>query len=244
MGLATGLTRTVLTDYGFRLDRAGAGLRRRRGLLTRTDVTLPVARAQAAIVSTGPVRDALGWRDLKLQSLARDEGGGGDHVLAPLAREDEIARILIEFRWSPLPDRVDWHGVSRAYVGMLALLLVPLLVVGSIESLLMPWVALIWFPALLAILGLRWLAWRRTGYRLDGDRLLIRSGWWRRRILILPRNRIQSLEIAENLISRRFGVARVQFGVAGGSGFSSHVIPALPRETARALREELLVSPS
>ena len=38
------------------------------------------------------------------------------------------------------------------------------------------------------------------------------------------------------------GVAGLGFGVAGGSGFSAHAIPALPRKTARELREQLLVS--
>ncbi|MEO7564836.1 MAG: PH domain-containing protein, partial [Sphingomicrobium sp.] len=56
VGVATGIVRIVLRDHGFRLDRAAAGLRRRRGLLTLTDVTLPLKRVQAAIIATGPVR--------------------------------------------------------------------------------------------------------------------------------------------------------------------------------------------
>ena len=87
IGVVTGIVRTVLTDFGFRLDRTGVGLRRRRGLLTRTDVTLPVSRAQAALVASGPVRDRFGWRELRLQSLAKDEGSKGAHVVAPLARD-------------------------------------------------------------------------------------------------------------------------------------------------------------
>ena len=39
-----GVVRTVLRDFGFRLDRTGNGLRRRRGLLTKTDVSLPARR--------------------------------------------------------------------------------------------------------------------------------------------------------------------------------------------------------
>jgi putative membrane protein len=97
----------------------------------------------------------------------------------------------------------------------------------------------------LAVLGLailtRWLSWRRTGYALDDDRLLVRSGWWRRRIVILPLSRIQSIDLYESFVSRRFGVSTLRLGVAGGRGFSAHVVPAIPRETARALRRELLV---
>ncbi|HYI42403.1 MAG TPA: PH domain-containing protein, partial [Sphingomicrobium sp.] len=60
VGVATGIARTVVRDFRFRLDPVQAGLRRRRGLFTRTDVTLPVKRAQAALVVTGPIRDAFG----------------------------------------------------------------------------------------------------------------------------------------------------------------------------------------
>jgi putative membrane protein len=77
---------------------------------------------------------------------------------------------------------------------------------------------------------------------LDGDRLLMRSGWWRRRTVILPLDRIQSIDLTESFISRMFGTAGLGFGVAGGSGFAAHEIPALPREIARELRRRLLVS--
>ncbi|WP_310467798.1 PH domain-containing protein [Sphingomonas sp.] len=240
-GLATGLVRTVLREYGFRVDRAAAGLRRRRGLVTRTDVTLPVARIQAAIVATGPVRDTFGWRELKLQSLAQDEGGKGDHVLAPLARDPEVATLLAELGWS-LPTDAGWRPVSRAFVWTLALGLAPLALIALGQMLFFPALGLAALAVLGAILAIRWLAWRRTAFAFHGDLLLVRSGWWRRRLLVLPRRRIQSIDLSENFIGRRFGIAALAFGVAGGSGYSAHAIPALPRETARDLRQRLLGS--
>ena len=44
LGIGTGLIRTLLREYGFRLDRTAAGFRRRRGLLTLT--RWPERRAQ------------------------------------------------------------------------------------------------------------------------------------------------------------------------------------------------------
>jgi len=75
---------------------------------------------------------------------------------------------------------------------------------------------------------------------LDDDRLLVRTGWWRRRLRILPLDKIQSIDVADSLMKRWFGVADMAMGVAGGQGFSAHTIPALPREDARKLREQLL----
>ena len=127
IGVATGIVRTVLTDYGFRLDRTGVGLRRRRGLLTRTDVTLPVSRAQAALVASGPVRDRFGWRELRLQSLAKDEGGKGAHVRRAACRTTRKSTASsASSAGRHCRSRVDWIRVSRAYVAALASAMAPL----------------------------------------------------------------------------------------------------------------------
>ena len=262
IGIVTGIVRTILRDYRFRLDRTETGLRRRRGLLTLTDVTLPVRRAQAAIVGTGPVRDRFGWRELKLQSLARDEGGSGDHVLAPLASDEEAGTILTALGWRPLPAQIGWQRISAAYVRGLAIALLPPMLLAVTVAVIAPiastyragvvadslseavwgsqFTALILLGVMVIGLAARWLAWRRTGYALDKDRLLIRTGWWRRRTLVLPIRRIQSIDLTSNFISRLFGTASLAFGIAGGSGFSAHQIPALNEEKASELREQLL----
>lgn len=241
VGVATGIVRTALRDYGFRLDRTETGLRRRRGLLSLTDVTLPVRRAQAAIVSTGPVRDRFGWRELNLQSLARDQAGSGDHMLAPLADDEEVGTILGSLGWRPLPAEVGWTRVSRAYVWVLAIALAPLALVAAGQIAIQPLIGLPMLGAILGAIAIRWLAWRRTAYALDADRLLIRTGWWRRRTLVLPVRRIQSIDIVQSFVSRWFGLSSLAFGVAGGTGFSAHDIPALPEKSASELRDRLLV---
>lgn len=239
VGIATGLLRTVSRDYGFRLDSGGAGLRRRRGLLTRTDVTLPASRAQAAIVATGPVRDRFGWSELRLQSLAHDEGGKGDHVLAPLADAREVAAILDALGWRAVA-MAGWTRVSPAYVWGLGIALIPLLLIAAAQTLVFPLAGLAFLAVLAVPMLLRRLEWLRLGYAFDGDRLLIRRGWWRRTLLILPVRKIQSIDLKQSFITRWFAIASLQFGVAGGSGLSNHGIPAMPVEKARELRARLL----
>jgi putative membrane protein len=242
IGIGTGIIQTALRNYGFRLDRSHVGLRRRRGLISLSDVTLPARRAQAAILGTGPVRERFGWKELKLQSLAKDEGGGGDHVLAPLATDQEAGTILEAMGWRPLAGSIAWIRVSRSYVWELVLAVVPLVLLASIQMFVVPLIGALLLAFIAGALGLRWLAWHRTGYSLEHDRLLIRTGWWRRRILILPIAKIQSVELAQNIISRRFGTASLALGIAGGTGFSAHSIPAVPEKSARELRAELLSS--
>jgi putative membrane protein len=240
VGLATGMIRTLMREYRFRLDRSGAGLRRRRGLLTLTDVTLPIRRVQAAIIGTGPLREAFGWNELKLQSLARDEATKGDHIAAPLANVAEVATIVGEIGWRPIASDVHWSKVSVAYLWTFAAASSLLIIPAIVQIWFVPLVGLAFAAAIPLLIAGRWLAWRRTRYALDDDRLLVRRGWWRRQIIILPLSSIQSADLTQNFVSRRFGTASILIGVAGGSGFSAHGVPALPRESARALRAELL----
>jgi putative membrane protein len=239
IGVASGLTRTLLRDYGFRVDGTKTGLRRRRGLLTKTDVTLQIRRIQAAIVGSGPVRAAFGWHDLKLQSLAQDEGGKNDHLIAPLASAQEVERLLAELGLGSLAGVEGWRKVSPAFVTVLAVGLAPLFALAGIQAIFSPLIGIGIATLLLIAIGLRYASWRRTRYALDSGRVLIRSGWWRRGTSVLPVANIQSIELSETFVSRWFGTASLVLGVAGGSG---HVIPALPRESARQLRGELLTS--
>ena len=240
LGAATGIVRTVLRDYGFRIDRGAGGLRRRRGLLTLTDVTLPLKRAQAALVMTGPVRRAFGWFELKLQNLAQDERGAGDHVIAPLARAKEVETLIGELGWPVAPASGEWRPISRAYLIMFLISMVPLVFIALAQSLFLPLLGLAALALILGASTIRILAWPRTRYALDGANLFVEAGWWRQRRLILPIAKVQSADVTDTALSRLFGVATVRLGIAGGSGFSDHAVPALRRDTAVALRRAIL----
>ena len=240
VGVGTGIGRTLLREYRFRLDRTETGLRRRRGLLTLTDVTLPIRRAQAAVIGTGPLRERFGWRNLKLQSLGKDEGQKGDHVVAPLATENEVVAILAQLDWRGVDPATEWQRVSTAYGWAFTIAVSLLLIPAAIQFAFLPLAGIGGVALIAGAIATRWLSWRRYRYAVDGDRLLVRAGWWRRRLVLLPLANIQSVDLTENFIGRRFGVAGLAIGVASGRGFSAHGIEALPRETARALRARLL----
>lgn len=241
LGSATGIARTLLREHGFRLDRTDTGLRRRRGLVTLTDVSIPARRVQAAIVATGPVRRAFGWSVLKLQSLAMD-GAKGDHVVAPLARADEAAHILGSLGWSALPDAASWRPVSRAYVTSFAAMMAPALLLAVAAAYLFQPLVLLWALGAGIAVAVRWLDWRQTRYALSGDALFVESGWWRRRRAIVPTRKVQSVELSENFWSRAFGICALRLGVAGGGGFSAHIVPALSRDDAESLRTSLVAA--
>ena len=252
VGIGTGLVRTLLREYGFRLDRTNTGFRRRRGLLTLTDVSIPAKRTQAAILANGPVRQRFGWWELKLQSLAQD-GGKGDHVVAPLVQEQEAGRILGSLDWPIAPENGAWRPVSRAYVtcfaaavALPALLSLVIPVLGSLglgivaAASLLGAIAFGWLVVAPVAIAMRWSSWRHTRYALCAGSLFVETGWWRHRRSIIPTTKIQSIDLAESWWSRSFGICTLRLGVAGGSGFSDHHVPALSRRQAEALRQDLL----
>ncbi|HXG81540.1 MAG TPA: PH domain-containing protein [Sphingomicrobium sp.] len=239
IGIGTGMVRTLLREHGFRLDRTEAGFRRRRGLLTLTDVSIPAKRVQAAILATGPIRRHFGWWELKLQSLAQD-GGKGDHVVAPLSREPEAADVLASVNWPVTPVSTAWRRVSRAYVTSFIGILAPAAVLTAIALPFLGPVGLLWLAGAGVAITMRWLDWRLARYALDSDTLFVERGWWRHRRNIVPLAKIQSIDLTESWWSRLFGICTLRLGIAGGSGFSDHHVPALNRSEAETLRSELL----
>jgi putative membrane protein len=247
LGLVTGVVRTLMKEWNFKLERTARGLRRTRGLTTRTDVTLPRARVQAAIIDSGIIRRRFGWFALKLQSLASDGKDDADYVIAPFARLYEIDQLLEELAL----DRADlgeamnssnWQpshpiGVALAPVTLMIAALLAALPISAMRPDLLFFCGLAGLLALLSVLP-AWLAWRLRRWHFDGRLLHVTSGLFRPRHVILPASNIQSLELIIGPIARHFGLAELRFGVAGGG--SEHAIADIPVAIAIALRDQLL----
>lgn len=249
LGLVTGLVRTVLRDWGFRLEETPKGLRRRRGLLTRTDTVMPIHRVQALHVTTGLLRRRFGWHALWVVSLATD-AKSASHVVVPFAQMSEIAPVIRVVGFD-LPDGIThWHRPSprfrfdRALLGALplvlgavALVLVrPLFPAEAQVGSLLGAVAMAGIAVLVAVRE-RFLS-RYDRHAIDGERIYVRRGWLAPRLDIASRVKLQSIEIAQGPIARRRGYATLHFGVAGGT----LAIEGIPLEDTRLLRDGVLHS--
>ncbi|ASR51959.1 PH domain-containing protein [Blastomonas fulva] len=239
IGLLGGVIRTVLREHGFRLDRTETGFRRRRGLITLTDVVMPLHRIQAAVIATGPLRRRLGWFELKVQSLASDSDKESDHAIAPLAHADEVRAILNEtgIRWDT--DYPEMQPVDPAmwWVPLVFALPVPMIGIGVSATFANPWLFLL-YALLPAVPLCSRLHWRAHRYALEGKQLYVRDGFWAQRLTLLPLRRVQSVDITQSAVSRFIGLAEIEIGVAGRS--SPVTIHAIPLDDAIALRSRLL----
>lgn len=240
IGLATGVIRTLLREHGFRLERTAKGFRRRRGLLTLTDVVMPAHRVQAAVVQTGPIRKRRGWHSLKFVSLAQDSKEESNFVAAPFATLGEIWPIA-EAAGVEVPDAkvVFRKGEGRwwtPYMLFAALILSGPVIALAVftEATIAQTVNIFWLLVPLAFL----LWFNRRNYRdaLDDGQVYVREGWWQQRLTIAPQVKVQTVEIAQGPISRRQGLATLNFGIAGGT----LEMIALPLATAHAIRDAVM----
>ena len=240
LGAFSGVIRTVLRDYGFRLDRTDKGFRRRRGLLTLTDVVMPIHRVQAITIQTGPIRKRSGWYALKFISLAHDSDekkSERDHVVAPLATLQEIWTIARAAGVdAPAPDlsftRSHYAVWLDGWLTMSALSIVSIFGLAEFTEMSVLWLLVLLLPLALIL----WFGWRNSQSAMDKGQIFVRQGWWRERMIIAAQIKVQSVQISQGPLARLRNLATVQFGISGGD----LAIRAIPIATAHAIRNAVM----
>ncbi len=240
VGIATGIIRTALREWDFRLERTDKGLRRRRGLLTRTDVVMPIHRVQALKVTTGIIRRLFGWHALSVVSLASDSSSA-NHQAAPFAQLEEIAPITATTGFSLPSSDIGW--TRRSAKASVDGALIDLAVMSAI-ALPVWYFSPLWWSALVPLaIGVFGAAREYYLYRFDrhalAERFLyVRHGWLAPKLTIGSRVRLQSVELRQGPLARRRGYADLRLGLAGGS----FAVEGMPLEHARAWRTAILDS--
>lgn len=180
------VVRRVTSQFNYTLSRRPHGLRISRGLTSLTSQSLPPRRVQALQLT-----QSLLWRRLGLYRIDLEVIG-----------------------WGQVSDNESSSGVSTT-----------LLPAGSIEQVRTA-IAAIWPHADFESVELhaaptraRWLhplaqPFLRWGH--DGALVVARHGWLVRRWQLVPHARIQSVQITQGLLSRRLGLADLEFHTAGG----------------------------
>ncbi|WP_230768897.1 PH domain-containing protein [Sphingomonas sp. Leaf4] len=239
LGAISGIVRTLLVEYGFRLEREGDRLRRVRGLLTRTEVVVSLRRVQLALIERAMVSGRFGWSSLRFQTLGGSDDAGGRQGVAPFARDGEVAALLAEAgypRFDPLPLRpvafghVVRAGVLRGGVPLIAI---------AVASIFLPLVAfaLLFLPI---PVGVALLVRRRHRYAIVGDSLQVMRGVLAKQAWIVPLARIQAVSVTRGPLQRLLGLATVRVGTAGARGMARPDIVDLAVEDADALARALL----
>lgn len=237
---------TVLAHAGFTLSRSTDGkyLHIKRGLLSRYETTVPLARIQAIKVVEGTLRQPFGLAALRVESAGFGEEEGVSTILFPLLPRREVEDFLRSTAplfaapldpLTGLPSRARRRYAFRAALPFLVLTAAP-------AVLLFPWGLL----ALLAVVpgalyGL--LRYRAAGWGMNEDRLILRFRRLARTTIVAPRGRLQERGFSVSPFQRRLGLATFGFKVASGRGGAGFRLVDLGREAAVGLVERLSAVP-
>jgi membrane protein YdbS with pleckstrin-like domain len=147
--------------------------------------------------------------------------------------------------WRGLDERARWmfhlQGASQFLFGSVPALVVGVVVMATLLSLtralmiggallIVAFVVALWWPS---------LTFERFTWQLLDDRLVVRSGVLFRRTVVIPRRRVQHVDVRQGVWEQLFGLARIYVHTASGLG-GDGIIPGLSNEVAAELRDALV----
>ena len=198
------------------MARDGDRLRIRRGLLSRRESTVPVARVQAVRIVEGLLRQPFGLVTLRVEVAGYAKEAAAAQTLFPLLRRAEVAAFLAEL----LPEAGGDVGGAlegaprRALRRYLLPPVVAALVVGGALSFVVAW-----WPLLLVVPA-AWYGmecWRAAGWRLEGGQLALRFRMLARTTVLARAARLQQHGLRQTVFQRRGDLADVEVAVGAGT---------------------------
>jgi putative membrane protein len=242
---------SVVRYYGFTLERVGRDLRRRHGLFSRVEASVPVQRAQALRFHQSVLRRPFDLGELHLVSAGASRGAestaGGRQVLLPILRRASLADYVPEVFPAAALDAVltaPMHdGLWRRPrpIAAVRIALDSTLTWGVVMAA-VAWWRPEWAWRTLWLLPLLWLlaiARRRArGLLLANGHVVVREGGLARTTMILPESKLQLVEVRQGPLQRLFGMATLRLTTAGTGGDADMV--DLPLAEARSVQEDLV----
>jgi putative membrane protein len=231
--------------HGFTLSVEGGEMRKRYGLLTLHEASVPLERVQAIRVEESLPRRLLGLASLSIETAGGTPGQrGGAEAFVPITPRGEVGR-LVRGIFADADADTPLHPVHpRARRRLAVRYLVTLLLVWA------PFWAARWLdvqpagamaPWMALLLPLSWLAagaaYRGRGWALPPGYVVARSGMLTRVTWIVPDRKLQTLHLHGTPFQRRHALATVVVDTAAGGRQAA--IVDLGEPDARRLLEEM-----
>lgn len=229
--------------YGFRLLRAGNDLQYERGLLQRSEGTIPVEKIQALAIEENLLARVAGYATLAVETAGYAPGqgpSGGSEAAVPLATRERCLSLARSIEPVSVPEfeRPPKRARTRyaiRYAGVVCLLAALAWAVTRFFDLAFAWYAILGLLPVAAI-GAH-LKWRNRGYALAEGYVLTRNGFWTRTTTIVPDYRVQTVIETRTIFQRRRRLATVTIDTAGAGGSRVAQAVDIDAGTAVDLRE-------
>ena len=247
VGWLISIAGAVVRYHGFTLSVAGGEMRKRYGLLTVHEASVPMERVQAVRVQESLVRRMFGLASLSIETAGGTPGeAGGAEAFVPITRRTEVARLVRGIFAGAEYDEVRFNPVAPAARGRILRGYLSVFVFAVWVPF---WVAR-WFqvepagrmaPWLAVLLPLLWLLaereYRSRGWGLAPGYVLARAGVLTRVTWIVPDRKLQTLHLKSSPFQRRRGLATLVVDTAAGG--REAVVEDLAEATGRRLLDEM-----
>jgi putative membrane protein len=228
---------TINEYFKFKLVNEENKLVTSYGLLSKVRVTIPLRKLQQITILTNPLKEKLNFFTLTLQTAGFGQKSGSNQAVIPLAKYDELIALAQKIYSFTLPDKfipISRKAIRRAFVRYLVtivILIAPL--VYFLPDLI--WVATA-IPLLYYAAYLRWLY---RGYAINNEHLIVKQGFWIRKIIIIPLKKMQTLHLRETFFQRRLSLATIYFDNASGAGTADAKIADIDKDDAYLIYDEI-----
>lgn len=217
---------SIIKFSGFILVRENDRITISRGLLEKRQVTLPIKRIQAIIISESVLRQPFGLASIDVISTGYGETGQISSTLFPLLRRSEaekfLGHVLPEFSTDLSIRSVPKRSLA-SYIAPPSLLIVLLVIAVSIYTLMgnnslpVPYLPFLLLLLIIPAALFGYLQHRDAGYKVSEDVLIMRSRLLGRATSIIPVRKIQSLQVASTFLQKWNKLTTVRVGVASKS---------------------------
>ena len=242
LGWISGIAVHLARYYDFQLWLDGDKLRKRHGLFTVTEGTIPLDKVQTLILRTNPLMRAFGWYELKVQTIGINVEEQGHRVIAPFAGGDRLLKLARRVRTFELPESftsVSPLTIRRRffrYTAVLTALLLPTVYFWPVGWPYLGGVALPWwgFGLVPLILGWALLQYRNYKYAAGEDGFYIRRGVVSHYLWIVPVEKFHVFHATASIFQRRLGLKTLFVDTAGAATFAYPEVIDVPADEADA----------
>ena len=247
LGWISGILIHLARYYNFHLWLDGDKLRKRHGLFTVTEGTIPLKKVQTLILRTNPLMRAFGWYELEVQTVGMNVDEQGHRVVAPFAQYGDVLSLARRIRSFELPDafgNVSPITIRRRfarYSMALAAVLVPSAYFWPTDWWMPGGLALPWwgFTLIPFVLGWAVLQYRNHDYAVRDDGLYIRRGVLAHYLWIIPTEKHHVFHTTATIFQRRLDLKTLFVDTAGAATFAYPEVIDLPADEAEEQLDRL-----
>lgn len=235
-----GILRNLFQYFGFTLRKELNALNIKSGLISQKSIGIRLKRLQQLCFRSNPLMRHFGMERLELATA----GYGKESVrsaqvaipMAGTAKAEEIAKMIHRYssdaEMEQCSRKIIPRNVTRVTITLLILHVVAYFAVPNLLSSQMPmwsWAVLLFIPVVHVFSG---ELWKRNKVGFDDHDVFVERGVLSHTRVIIPRTRVQSVELVQSLFQRMWGLADVVVDTAASPNSSHNTIPDI--ETKRA----------